>query len=129
MTKRSDAVQAITSRIAASASTINETRQIPQDLIDAMTAQGLFRLLVPASVGGGELDFLEYLKITQAIAAADASAGWCFNQNNVRRNTRPLPPSTAAINSRGVGTSAAARATRPGSSPSRASRMRKRSAC
>lgn len=96
MTKRSEAVQAITGRIAASASAINETRQIPQDLIDSMTAQGLFRLLVPASVGGGEIDFLEYLTITQAIAAADASAGWCFNQNNVLGTMANLMPESLA---------------------------------
>ena len=67
--------QAILSRIADASETIDRERQMPEDLIDAMVEQGLFRLLVPRSVGGGETDFLDYLAMAQAVAAADGKHG------------------------------------------------------
>jgi alkylation response protein AidB-like acyl-CoA dehydrogenase len=73
----------IVNRVASASQIINEGRQIPRELIDSMASEGLFRLLVPRSVGGEEIDLLDYLDITQAISSADGSMGWCFNQNNV----------------------------------------------
>lgn len=78
-----DDLAEIVARVADASYSINESRQIPRELVDSMTSQGLFRLLVPRSVGGNEIDLLDYLAITQAIASADGSTGWCFNQNNV----------------------------------------------
>jgi alkylation response protein AidB-like acyl-CoA dehydrogenase len=92
----SDAFKAIVDRIADAAPTINEQRQIPDELIDAMVDLDLFRLLVPKSLGGGEIDFLDYLAITQAIAYADASTAWCFNQNNVLGTNSSLMPEALA---------------------------------
>jgi len=89
-------LQPIISRIFASAQAINEERQIPQPIIDSMASQGLFRLLVPESVGGVEADFLEYLAIVQAIAKADGSTAWCFNQNNVLGTMASLMPESLA---------------------------------
>jgi indole-3-acetate monooxygenase len=93
---RDDDFLAIVSRIAASSRDINAERQIPPDLANAMAEQGLFRLLAPASVGGREVDFLEYLSITQAIAAADGSAAWSFNQNNVLGSIAAFMPEPLA---------------------------------
>lgn len=95
-TTRTEEFQTIVSRIAEASQAINDQRQVPQDLIDAMVGQGLFRLLVPASVGGGEMDFLEYLAMTQDIAAADGSMAWCFNQNNVLGTMASLMPASLA---------------------------------
>ena len=78
-----DGLADIVARVADASHSINESRQIPRELVDSMTSQGLFRLLVPRSVGGNEIDLLDYLAITQAISSADGSTGWCFNQNNV----------------------------------------------
>ncbi len=91
-----DDFHAIVSRIAASSPDINDERQIPPALANAMADQGLFRLLVPASVGGGEIDFLKYLAMTQAIAAADGSAAWSFNQNNVLGSIAAFMPESLA---------------------------------
>ena len=89
-------LQAILSRIADASETIDRERQIPPDLIDAMVDQGLFRLLVPRSVGGGEIDFLDYLALAQAVAAADGSTGWCFSQNNILGTMASLMPESLA---------------------------------
>jgi alkylation response protein AidB-like acyl-CoA dehydrogenase len=78
-----DDVADVVVRIADASQSINESRQIPRELIDSMASRRLFRLLVPRSVGGEEIGLLDYLAITQDISSADASMGWCFNQNNV----------------------------------------------
>ena len=88
--------QAVLARIADAGDAIERERQIPQDVIDAMVDQGLFRLLVPRSVGGLEIDYLDYLAIVQAIATADGSTAWCFNQNNILGTMASLMPEALA---------------------------------
>ena len=88
--------QAVLARIAEAGDTIDRERQIPQDVIDAMVDLGLFRLLVPRSVGGLEVDYLDYLALTQAVATADGSTAWCFNQNNILGTMASLMPEPLA---------------------------------
>lgn len=88
--------QAVLARIADAGDAIERERQIPQDVIDAMVDLGLFRLLVPRSVGGLEVDYLDYLAITQAVATADGSTAWCFNQNNILGTMASLMPEPLA---------------------------------
>ena len=42
--------------LAAAAPRIDAARELPPDVLDAMHAAGMFRLLVPRSLGGAELD-------------------------------------------------------------------------
>ncbi len=70
-------------RAAESADVIDAERRLPQDLAADMADEGLFRLLVPRSLGGAELDFIEYLRIVEIFGRADGSVAWCVNQNNV----------------------------------------------
>ncbi len=88
--------QAVLARIADAGDAIERERQIPQDVIDAMVDLGLFRLLVPRSVGGLEVDYLDYLAIVQAVATADGSTAWCFNQNNILGTMASLMPEPLA---------------------------------
>ncbi len=88
--------QAVLARIADAGDAIERERQIPQDVIDAMVDLGLFRLLVPRSVGGLEVDYLDYLAIVQAVATADGSTAWCFNQNNILGTMASLMPESMA---------------------------------
>ena len=83
-------------RIAEASDAIDREREIPRDIIDDMAAQGLFRLIVPQSVGGCEIDFPEYLAMAQAVAEADGSAAWCFNQNNILGTMASLMPESLA---------------------------------
>jgi alkylation response protein AidB-like acyl-CoA dehydrogenase len=55
---------------------------LPSDVLDAMHAEGMFRLLVPRSIGGAELDPATYLQCVEAIAGGDASVAWCMNQGS-----------------------------------------------
>ena len=79
--------RALAPRIAAAADAIDEARELPANLADEMKAQGLFRLLVPRSVGGEEMDWPDYLDVVRTVAAADASVGWCLNQGAVFATT------------------------------------------
>ncbi len=70
-------------RAAEAADRIDEERRLPPELAADMADEGLFRLLVPRSLGGAELDFMSYLGIVEMFAMADGSTAWCVNQNNV----------------------------------------------
>jgi alkylation response protein AidB-like acyl-CoA dehydrogenase len=65
------------------ASRIDAARELPPDVLDAMFAAGMFRLLVPRSCGGAELEPAIYVQCVEAIAMGDASAAWCMNQGSV----------------------------------------------
>ncbi len=61
---------------------IDAACELPPDVLDAMHAAQLFRLLVPRSVGGVELEPATYVQAVEAIAIGNASAAWCMNQNS-----------------------------------------------
>ncbi|MDE2969653.1 MAG: acyl-CoA dehydrogenase family protein [Chloroflexota bacterium] len=86
------AFEGIVERIAAASDAIEEQRRIPVDIAADMIDEGLFRLLVPRSLGSGEVDYLDYLAMVRAISAADGSTGWCFNQNNILGTMASLMP-------------------------------------
>jgi alkylation response protein AidB-like acyl-CoA dehydrogenase len=68
--------------LTAAALRIDEARELPKDVLDAMHAAGMFRLLVPRSIGGAELDPATYIQCVEAIASGDASVAWCMNQGS-----------------------------------------------
>jgi alkylation response protein AidB-like acyl-CoA dehydrogenase len=68
--------------LAAAAPRIDAAYELPPDVLDAMHAEGMFRLLVPRSVGGAELDPATYIQCVEAIASGDASVAWCMNQGS-----------------------------------------------
>ena len=68
--------------LAAAAPRIDAARELPSDVLDAMHAEGMFRLLVPRSIGGAELDPATYIQCVEAIAGGDASVAWCMNQGS-----------------------------------------------
>ena len=84
--------EALSSKIAAAAEEIDANRALPTPLADEMKRNGLFRLLVPRSVGGEEMDWLDYLDVVRTVAYADGSTGWCFNQGTVFATTSCRAP-------------------------------------
>ncbi len=69
--------------VAPDADRINRERRIPEDLVRPIIDDGFFRLLLPKSLNGAELNHPDFLKVVRVFAEADASVGWCINQNNV----------------------------------------------
>ena len=74
-------------RVSAAADRIDSERRLPEELANEMIDRGFFRLLMPRSLGGFEIDLLDYLQIVQTFAEADGSVGWCLNQNTVLSST------------------------------------------
>lgn len=72
--------RALLPAIAAAAPRIEAERRLPPDLLAALHENGLFRTLLPRGLGGDELPPHEYVRITEAIASADASTAWCIGQ-------------------------------------------------
>lgn len=91
-----EAAHTLAARVATAADRIDHEREIPSELTNEIADKGLFRMLVPRSLGGGELDFLDYLRIIEVFAEVDASTAWCINQNNVfATNSARMPEQTA----------------------------------
>jgi alkylation response protein AidB-like acyl-CoA dehydrogenase len=74
--------RALTPLLAAAAPRIEEARELPGDVLDALHAQKMFRMLLPRSLGGAELDLASFFEAIGAIAEGDASAAWCMVQNS-----------------------------------------------
>jgi indole-3-acetate monooxygenase len=62
--------------IEARAAEIEGGRRVPRDLLETLQSRGLFRMFVPRSHGGLELDLPSVLTIIRAIARIDGSVGW-----------------------------------------------------
>jgi alkylation response protein AidB-like acyl-CoA dehydrogenase len=69
--------------IAAAVPRIEADRELPPDLVDALHASGLYRMLFPRSLGGHELPLPVYIQVIEEVAKADASAAWCLGQSSV----------------------------------------------
>ena len=78
-----DTAHELAEQVAAQADQIDDERQIPAELAGQIADKGFFRLLLPRSLGGAQLDHPDFLRILETFAAADGSTGWCINQNNV----------------------------------------------
>jgi len=68
--------------IAAAAGEVERGRELPPALVSALTGVGLFRLLQPRELGGGELTPMEFAEAMGEIASHDASTAWCVGQGN-----------------------------------------------
>jgi len=60
---------------------IERDRELPPKIVAALIDAGLYRLLQPRSLGGGELQPAHYAQIIEEIARHDASVAWCVGQS------------------------------------------------
>jgi indole-3-acetate monooxygenase len=68
--------------IEAAADTIEKTRRIPEPLLTGLHDARLFRMLLPLSVGGDEIDPVTYVRAVEMAASFDGSIGWCLSIAN-----------------------------------------------
>jgi indole-3-acetate monooxygenase len=59
---------------------IEREQRIPDDVLDALHDARLFRLLIPRSCDGEEVEPATLFQVTEAIAQGDASVAWCIGQ-------------------------------------------------
>lgn len=62
--------------VAAQRSRFDSDGRLPDDLFDDLASLGLFRLWLPAALGGPELSALEFMDVVEAAAALDGTIGW-----------------------------------------------------
>lgn len=71
------AIQPLLPELAARAAEMEEARRLPADLAQKLAAAGVLRMVTPKRFGGLEATPREIVEITEIIARANASAGWC----------------------------------------------------
>jgi indole-3-acetate monooxygenase len=64
----------------AAAEEIERRRELPEAIVEALIEQGLFRLLLPRTLGGAELPPARYVEVIEEVAKHDASTAWCLGQ-------------------------------------------------
>lgn len=75
--------RALAPAIAEAAPQIEASRELTPAVIAALHDAGLFRMLIPRSLGGHELPAADFIKVIEEVAAADASTAWCLAQMSV----------------------------------------------
>jgi alkylation response protein AidB-like acyl-CoA dehydrogenase len=82
--------------LAAASDEIEELRELPERIVEVLIEGGFFRMLLPRSLGGAELDPLTYIQVLEEIAKADPSTAWCLGQNSGCSMSAPyLDPAVA----------------------------------
>jgi indole-3-acetate monooxygenase len=67
--------------IEAAAPRMEAACELTPDIVEALHAAGLFRMLLPRVYNGGELDLPSLMEAIEIIAAADGSVAWCLGQS------------------------------------------------
>ena len=70
------AAEALAPEIRAARDAIERERRLPEDLVQAMSQAGLFRLYLPKSMGGPECDPLTAFRAIEALSAVEGAVGW-----------------------------------------------------
>jgi alkylation response protein AidB-like acyl-CoA dehydrogenase len=78
--------------VTAHAAEIEAGRRIPLELVQALRSVGVFRMLVPQSHGGLELDLPSALDVIAALGRIDGSLGWTAMIGNIGDIFAPLLP-------------------------------------
>ena len=69
--------------IASEADEIERTRRLTPAVTAALIENGLYRSLLPQSLGGSEAPLESFMQMQEEIAKADASTAWCLGQCSV----------------------------------------------
>lgn len=62
--------------LAAHAAWSDDNRRLHEEVVEALSAAGIFTLRVPARYGGGEADATTMVKVASELARGDGSASW-----------------------------------------------------
>ena len=75
-----DRARSVTPLLRERAPAIEAERELTADVLEALHERELFRLTLPAYMGGYELPIPVLASVTEIIAGADASTAWCLGQ-------------------------------------------------
>ena len=69
--------------IMREADEIERTRRLTEPVVSALIENGLYRVLLPQSLGGTEAPPEIFMQMLEEVAKADASTAWCLGQCSV----------------------------------------------
>ena len=69
-------VDGLAAVVAAHQSEFDSNGRLPDDLFEQLATVGLFRLLLPSSLGGPGLSALEFMDVVEGASALDGTVGW-----------------------------------------------------
>jgi alkylation response protein AidB-like acyl-CoA dehydrogenase len=75
-----DRARSVVELLKASADRIEADRALPADVVAALHEERLFRVLLPRSLGGDEVDLVTLAQVQEIVGGADASTAWCMGQ-------------------------------------------------
>jgi indole-3-acetate monooxygenase len=73
----------LASLIAREADEIERARSLTEPVVSALIDNGLYRVLLPQSLGGAEAPPEIFMQMLEEVAKADASTAWCLGQCSV----------------------------------------------
>jgi alkylation response protein AidB-like acyl-CoA dehydrogenase len=74
--------RALAPAIAAAADETERERKVAASLMKTFHDAGMFKLLLPRSLGGAEIDPVTFVRVIEEVAKADGSTAWCLCQNS-----------------------------------------------
>ena len=72
------AVEQVRETLVAEIDTAEEARTLPNASVTALREAGLFRMKLPAELGGAEADPVTQLEVIETVTTINPSAGWCM---------------------------------------------------
>jgi alkylation response protein AidB-like acyl-CoA dehydrogenase len=78
-----DRARALAPLIKREADAIEQTRRLTAPVVSALIDNGLYRALLPKSLGGAEAPLETFMQMLFEVAKADASTAWCLGQCSV----------------------------------------------
>ena len=72
--------RALAPLIASEAARGEQERKVTDRVMDALHDARMFRLLLPRTLDGGELDPVTFVRVIEEVAQADGSTAWCLCQ-------------------------------------------------
>ena len=78
-----EAARSLAPQVRACADRIETERELPRELFDALSDAGLFKLGLPRSMEGVEIDLPSYVDVLEELGKADASTAWLVNQCSI----------------------------------------------
>ena len=97
ITPAPDRARALQPLLDAHGAEMDRRREVTPEVVDALVKADMLRLLLPRSLGGQEMQLVEYARTIEALGYGDASVGWFINQSNVSSSTSAaaMPHETA----------------------------------
>ena len=75
--------RALAPLIIREADEIERTRRLTEPVVTALVENGMYRALLPKSLGGAEAPLATFMQMQEEVAKADASTAWCLGQCSV----------------------------------------------